>query len=70
MECPQCNYQHGQIWVNTDEEGYSGDLKTIEGNKGDFYESPVRMNRPHELNPMTSEKLFACPSCGIAFLDI
>jgi len=61
MKCPNCQYEHG----------YNRELGTdIKGKVGEFFENPVKMVRNDmETYCEITSKLFACPSCGIAFIQ-
>jgi hypothetical protein len=60
MKCPSCKYIHGfDIEKNED----------IEGEKGQFFDMPVKMERSHNWND-EARRLFACPACGIAFINV
>ncbi len=60
MKCPHCNY----------EDGFNNDtLKTAEGESGDFYELPVKMERTEYGFQTRRVSLYACPECSKTFID-
>jgi len=62
MKCPHCSYR----------DGYQADTQEdIHGEKGAFYSLPVKMERTSEdYGPDEVRRLYACPSCGIALIDV
>jgi hypothetical protein len=63
MKCPHCGYEHR----------WSGEeLKTIEGEFGDFYESSITLVRSSYAYTGYYKEgvlLCACPSCKKTFVD-
>ena len=58
MKCPSCKYQHG----------WDGEMSmNIVGSKGDFFVLALEMRR-HKFMDEDTERLYACPHCGIAFI--
>ncbi len=60
MKCPYCSYFDG--W-NADE------AKTIHGDKGGFYMSPVKMEKDGEKYDRIIAILRACPNCDKVFIE-
>lgn len=59
MKCPHCDYFQGNDWDNGG--------KYVEGEHGDFWELPVKMERG-TWRPETT-RLYACPCCNKTFID-
>lgn len=59
MKCPHCSYIHG----------YTDD-KTVTGTEGDFYRSPIKLERDgnnyYGINDVAY--LFGCPACLKTFI--
>lgn len=60
MKCPNCNYLHG--WDNSQ-------LKNIAGEAGNFYRLPINMERISSYDDMDREPVYACPHCGMVFIE-
>jgi predicted RNA-binding Zn-ribbon protein involved in translation (DUF1610 family) len=60
MKCPHCGYLSG--W-----EGER--LDVVQGKKGAFYSLPVKVERDDSYR-LDQKLLYACPSCGIAFIEV
>jgi hypothetical protein len=57
MKCPHCDY----------EAGWSGEiLDNVEGKEGDFYKSPVNLER--ESHYTDRVVLYGCPVCKKTFI--
>ena len=62
MQCPYCKYEHG--WNSRDQQ-------KIVGEKGDFYELPIKAENYSISEYNTKrETIYACPACGILFIII
>ena len=61
MICPHCKYEHG--WRNEQ------DINII-GDKGGFYQHPVEVKRREPWSEIEMAEVYACPSCGILFIDV
>jgi hypothetical protein len=60
MKCPHCGYQDG--WDNEE-------LKTVDGEEGDFFRLPITMTRDTGIGCCREERnLRGCPSCGKVFI--
>ena len=59
MECPHCEYLHG--WD-------SGEMKNIEGEKGEFYKLPIDVERD-DYDGVKRLPVHACPSCNKMFIE-
>jgi len=57
--CPHCNYETG--WSPERQE-------TVEGKSGDFYELPIKVERPTFYHNETL-KVYGCPACKKLFID-
>ncbi len=64
MKCPHCNYIHGY-------ENVDGDFQSVHGDDGDFWASPVQMERGPDGYTSNKEQtaLLACPSCCKTFIQ-
>lgn len=71
MKCPGCDYKHGHNWEVIDEATGEEDLVKTIGEVGDFCQHPVKMERPDRYHDHNNQqtRLYACPACGIAFID-
>lgn len=63
MKCPHCEYKHGYEWVKEANE-------KIEGDKGDFFSLPIKMEREAPWEPKEEEQIYGCPNCGILFMNV
>lgn len=63
MKCPHCDYFQGNDWDN--------DGEYVEGEQGDFWELPVKMERrdPYHRFDIVAARLFACPCCKKTFIS-
>lgn len=62
MQCPHCKYEHG--WSGDDHQ-------EIKGEKGGFFELPIKAEKYSIFDYNTQrETVYACPSCGILFIDV
>jgi len=62
MKCPHCKYEHS---------GYDFEKKeAVEGNHGDFFQLPIKMVRSLMWGQDEENHLYACPSCGVAFIEV
>ena len=68
MNCPHCNYSDG--WDAEKSE-------IIDGLKGDFFESPVKMERSELFPTLTrgfndrqTVVFYGCPNCGKLFIEV
>lgn len=59
MKCPHCEYIDG--WD-------AKKMDSINGDKGDFYRLPIRMERRDGWDDDYA-KVFACPKCKKTFID-
>lgn len=60
MICPHCKYEHG--WNYEKEEN-------VIGNSGTFFMLPIEMTKKDPWEEIEREYLYACPSCGISFIN-
>lgn len=61
MKCPHCEYEHG---YNSETSG------KIIGEEGDFFKSPVTVQRDSSYyNSKEERSLYVCPSCNKTFID-
>lgn len=58
MKCPHCGYHHG--WD-------SETLKDIEGDEGEFYRLPIKLERQY-YRQKDEINLCGCPSCKKTFI--
>lgn len=70
MECPNCNYQHGWMWI---EENGKSEYKKKIGSKGDFYflsnDIKVEKITSNHLDNKNIRSVYGCPKCRILFID-
>lgn len=58
MECPSCNYQDGYEWIDDK-------YVEVEGEHGDFYRLPIRLEREDNgsyYRSTESVAVFGCPN--------
>jgi len=71
MKCPICSYVDGGMWQSKKDNPIETEWVVIEGNKGDFYIHPVKVERREIGSPDTQRKdVYGCPSCGVMFIDL